>query len=106
MIEHYLNKWHLTLINTVTTTHTSDIYKVQQSNSEVAILKLLNAQGRKDEAQGGDLLEWYDSKGAVSILEKDQGAHLLQFATGGELSELAKSGQDQSATETDPTLPH
>lgn len=95
----YLKRWHLSDPKKIISTHTSDVYKVKQASGAPAVLKYLNEIGRKDEAGGGVLLEWYGGKGAVNLIHADEGAHLLEYANGEELAEWVKGGKDKESTE-------
>lgn len=99
MIEIYLEKWQLNNPVIIASTHTSDVYKVKQSDGTWAILKYLNETGRKDEAAGCSLLKWYSGKGSVNLINADEGAHLLEYADGEELAEWVYNGKDKKATE-------
>lgn len=94
----YLNKWHLTSPKKLAATHTSDVYEVHDDSENTLIFKHLNEVGRRDEAGGSALLQWYGGHGAVHLINADDGAHLLEYADGEELAGLVKRGDDKKAT--------
>lgn len=97
-MQSYLKKWQLKNPEKLTTTHTSDVYKVYNNSNESLILKCLNEVGREDEAGGAALLKWYGGDGAVNLIASDDEAHLLEYADGEELASLVKTGSDIEAT--------
>lgn len=97
-MDEYLDKWRLANPEKIAATHTSEVYKVQDHNDNVLILKCFNEIGIKDEAGGSILLEYYGAKGAINLIAFDEKAQLLEYAEGEELSELVKNGDDKKAT--------
>lgn len=91
--------WQLSSPELIASTHTSDVYKVKQADGSIAILKALNDTGKRDEAGGAALLQYYDGNGAIHLLRSNADAHLLEFADGLEVSALVKESKDQEATE-------
>jgi streptomycin 6-kinase len=98
LLEDYLKKWTLLSPEKIAETLTSHVYKVQHKNQK-AVLKLLTPLGQKDETDGAIALRCYGGNGAVSLIEADEGAHLLSFADGRFLKELVTEGRDVDATE-------
>ncbi len=93
-----LDQWALSVVDKIVSTHVSDIYKVEQADGQLAVLKHLNAVGVEDESGGGALLRYYDGHGAVRLINAADDAHLLEFADGGELAEKVMVGGDDAAT--------
>ncbi|WP_158805312.1 aminoglycoside phosphotransferase family protein [Acidisoma sp. L85] len=96
-LEHYVEQWNLSRPEPLARTFTSDLYKVQASG-ETAVLKILSETGAEDERAAADALQWYDGQGAIQLWRHDAGAMLLEYAEGGDLSELVKAGRDDEAT--------
>lgn len=95
-LAHYLTAWALADAQLLAETATSRIYTVTHAG-ETAILKLL-AAGETEEQTGALALRWFGGRGAVRLLRHDDGAHLLEYASGDELVTLVEHGQDQAAT--------
>ena len=96
-LQDYCHKWNLFDVQFITSTFTSDVYKVRYQDSP-AVLKLLNAIGKKSEANGALVLRYFDGNSAVRLLNSDLGAHLLEFVDGTKLSTVVASGNDTLAT--------
>ena len=96
-LESYISKWGLSDPQPLAQTFTSELYKVQAANG-FAVLKILSKVGveaRKWPPRSG----WYDGQGAIQLLKHDEGAMLLEYADGGDLSALVKDGKDDAATQ-------
>jgi streptomycin 6-kinase len=92
----YLDAWDLRDPQPVTRTATSHIYMVK-FQGEAAILKIL-APGETEEPVGALALHYFDGCGVVRLLNSDDGAHLLEYAGGDDLTSLVKQGDDAGAT--------
>lgn len=84
-LEHYCQKWSLEYLEKIAETHSSFVYKVRMQDGRLAVLKILNEQGREYECRGADMLRWYDGQGAVRLYESDAGASLMWYAGSGEI---------------------
>lgn len=97
-LSHYCSCWQLTEPTIIAQTFTSNVYKVKV-NSEFAVLKILNENGKKFESKGADVLRYFNGSGTVKLLNADEGAHLLEFIDGPELKSIVDQGNDELATE-------
>lgn len=97
MLNQYLAKWELTHPQKLTETATSHIYTVTYQ-SDTAILKLLKPIGIDDEAGGAIALHHFDGLGAVRLIQADEQAHLLEYASGESLTSLVERGEDDFGT--------
>jgi len=95
-LDYYLKAWDLSNPQLLTRTMTSHIYTVTH-HTETAILKLL-CPSEADEQRGAVALRYFDGRGAVHLLQFDEGAHLLEYAAGPELVTLVERGEDEHAT--------
>jgi streptomycin 6-kinase len=95
-LNYYLAAWDLWNPQFLTQTVTSQIYTVTH-NAETVVLKLLSPW-ETDEQRGATALRYFDGCGAVHLLRYDEGAHLLEYASGDELVTLVERGEDESAT--------
>lgn len=95
-LNHYLTAWKLSNPELLMQTMTSHIYTVT-NESETVILKLLSPS-EVDEQRGAVALRCFDGHGAVRLLRYDEGAHLMEYATGDELVTLVERGEDEQAT--------
>jgi streptomycin 6-kinase len=95
-LEHYLAAWNLADPQLLTRTVTSSIYTVRQGG-ETVILKVLSATETTEQI-GALALRYFNGHGAVRLLRYDEGAHLLEYATGDELITLVERGEDEHAT--------
>jgi streptomycin 6-kinase len=95
-LNHYLTAWNLSNPQPLTQTMTSDIYTVTHEK-ETVILKLLSAS-ETEEQRGAAALRYIDGHGAVRLLQYDDGAHLMEYASGDELVTLVERGEDENAT--------
>ncbi len=93
-----LKKWNLARPVEIDRSRTSTVYRVRQHDGAPAVLKCLTRVGVADERQGAALLEWYGGDGAVRLIAADEAAHLLEFADGSLLSDLARDGRDDEAS--------
>jgi len=97
MLNSYLEKWGLTHPQKLVETATSHIYTVTYQ-SETTILKLLKPIGVNDEAGGAIALRHFNGLGAVRLIQADDQAHLLEYASGANLTSLVERGEDDLAT--------
>lgn len=96
MLNNYLIAWNLSNPQLLTRTMTSRIYTVTYE-TETVILKLLSP-AEIDEQRGAVALRYFDGHGAVRLLRCDEGAQLMEYATGDELVTLVERGKDEHAT--------
>src|ERR1700733_4581897 len=97
--DHYLKIWHLSRPQELTRTATSCVYTVVAAGGP-AILKVLTPLGMKDEKASAMALGHFNGQGAVRLLGFDDGAQLLEYAAGDDLTVLVRSGRDAEATAT------
>lgn len=95
-LNYYLAAWNLSNPRLLTQTVTSHIYTVTR-DTETVILKLLSPS-EMDEQRGAAALRYFDGRGAVRLLRYDDGAHLMEYASGEELVTLVEQGEDENAT--------
>lgn len=95
-LNHYLTAWNLSTPQLLTQTVTSHIFTVIHG-AETVILKLLSSS-ETDEQRGALALRYFDGHGAVRLLRHDNGAQLIEFASGDELVKLVERGEDATAT--------
>jgi streptomycin 6-kinase len=91
----YLTAWNLSNPRLLSKTMTSHIYTVVQ-DGEVVVLKLLSAS-EVDEQRGALALRYFDGHGAVRLLRSDDGAQLMEYASGDALVTLVEHGEDEKA---------
>ena len=93
MLEPYLQTWGLIPAGDPIRTRTSQLLPVL-SQGQPAMLKVTNDA---DERHGHLLMRWWAGNGAAKVLAYDDGAVLLERATGsGSLVRLADDGQDEA----------
>ena len=92
----YLTGWDLSKPKLLRQTMTSHIYTVTYDR-ETVILKLFSPSETKEQI-GAKALRYFDGCGAVRLLYADQGAQLLEYASGDELVTLVERGEDEAAT--------
>ncbi|MFD2263679.1 aminoglycoside phosphotransferase family protein [Lacibacterium aquatile] len=93
MLDHYLEKWHLTPDGPVVTTSSSQLFPVL-SQGRPAMLKLTEDA---EERHGGAVMAWWDGGGATPVLAFEEGAVLM--ARGADtLVSLVAQGKDEEAT--------
>lgn len=95
-LSHYLTAWKLSTPQLLTETVTSHIFTVNHGD-ETVILKLLSPS-ETDEQRGALSLRYFDGHGAVRLLRHDDGAQLIEYASGDELVTLVERGEDANAT--------
>jgi streptomycin 6-kinase len=95
-LDDYLTAWDLSNPQLLAQTMTSHIYTVVH-DSEVAVLKLLSAS-EVDEQRGALALRYFEGRGAVRLLYYDDGAQLMEYASGDALVTLVEQGEDELAT--------
>lgn len=93
----YCEKWRLSSPVQIAETFTSYVYKVH-FKGEPAVLKILTSVGQKSEASAATVLKYFDSDGAVRLLNADDGGHLIEYLPGRQLKELVANGQDLEST--------
>jgi len=93
----YCEKWRLSSPVQIAETFTSYVYKVH-FKGEPAVLKILTSVGQKSEASAATVLKYFDSDGAVRLLNADDGGHLVEYLPGRQLKELVANGQDLEST--------
>ena len=96
-LNYYLSAWNLSNPMLLTQTMTSHIYTVTH-DTETVILKLLSSS-ETEEQRGAAALRFFGGHGAVRLLRYDEGAHLMEYASGDELVTLVKRGEDENATQ-------
>ncbi len=96
-LTHLLAKWNLSAPRILAHTPTSDVYLVAASDGGEAVLKVLNELGKRDESGGATALRCFGGKGAVRLLAHDDEAHLLEYASGEDLTRMVKEGRDYEA---------
>ena len=95
MLDPYLRKWGLTPAGDLIVTHTSQLLPVRYQG-QPAMLKVTDAE---DERHGHLLMRWWAGHGAAQVLAYDDGAILLEQATGPRsLVTWANEGLDAEAT--------
>jgi len=95
-LDYYLTAWDLSNPRLLSQTMTSHIYTVVHG-SEVVVLKLLSSS-EVDEQRGALALRYFDGRGAVRLLRYDDGAQLMEYASGDALVTLVEHGEDEKAT--------
>jgi streptomycin 6-kinase len=95
-LQHYLAAWNLSNPQPLAQTPTSHIYTVTHDHTNV-VLKILAPYG-EEERMGALALRHFKGHGAVRLLRSDNGAHLLEYADGENLTGLVQHGQDEAAT--------
>lgn len=95
-LQRYLTAWNLSNPQPLAQTPTSHVYTVTHDHTSV-VLKILTPYG-KEERIGALALHHFNGNGAVRLLQSDDGAHLLEYADGENLTGLVKTGQDETAT--------
>ncbi len=96
LLQHYVTAWKLADPQPVAQTPTSHVYTVTADQTTV-ILKILTPYG-VEERMGALALRHFNGRGAVRLLHSDDGAHLLEYAGGEDLTGLVKNGQEETAT--------
>lgn len=92
----YLQQWDLDQPILLAQTATSTLYTVRHQ-LDTCILKLL-VPGEVEEQRGALALQCFGGHGAVKLLRHDEGAQLLEYASGEELIDLVEAGDDAGAT--------
>ena len=95
-LQDYLQEWDLAQPTVLAQTATSTLYTVQHKR-DTCVLKLL-VPGEIEEQRGALALQCFGGRGAVRLLRHDDGAHLLEYASGDELIGLVEAGDDSGAT--------
>lgn len=93
--EKYLHLWDLSSDGNPLITHTSKLLPVRYKNT-LAMLKIAMTS---EERAGGQLMAWWDGKGAARILAQEGEALLMERATGEKsLRNMIKNHQDDEAS--------
>lgn len=79
-------------------TATSRLWTVNRPQGDTAVLKLLHP-GQIEEARGAAYLQALAGHGAVQVLALDGPAILMEHCPGPSLGDLARSGEDDTATD-------
>jgi streptomycin 6-kinase len=95
-LQHYLTTWNLSNPQPLAQTPTSHVYTVTHDQT-VVVLKILTDYG-VEERIGALALRHFQGNGAVRLLHSDDGAQLLEYANGKDVTELVRNGQDETAT--------
>jgi streptomycin 6-kinase len=95
-LDDYLTAWDLSNPQLLSQTMTSHIYTAVHGSARV-ILKLLSSS-EVDEQRGALALRYFDGRGAVRLLRYDDGAQLMEYASGDALVTLVERGEDEEAT--------
>jgi streptomycin 6-kinase len=95
-LQHYITAWNCSNPQPLAQTLTSHVYTVTHDEANV-ILKILTPYGT-EERIGVLALRHFKGHGAVRLLRSDDGAQLLEYADGENLTGLVKNGQDETAT--------
>jgi len=91
----WLARWDLVADGAAITTPSSLLLPVRQ-RGQPAMLKIARAE---EERRGGRLMAWWDGCGAARVLALDEGALLLERATGPRtLVEMVTAGADDEAS--------
>ncbi len=90
----WLDRWNLTVTGERIVTHSSVLVPALKGERPV-MLKLTQ---EPDELVGGAVLAWWDGNGAVAVLQRENGALLMERPTGTEsLYQWALQGPDDAA---------
>jgi streptomycin 6-kinase len=90
----WLDRWNLTVAGDRIVTHSSVLVPAKLGERSV-MLKLTQ---EPDEQIGGAALAWWDGQGAVAVLQRENGALLMERPTGSEsLYQWALNGNDAAA---------
>lgn len=92
-----LARFHLSDPHPLARTLTSRLWTVTRSGGETAVLKLLHP-GQSEEARGAAYLQALAGHGAVQVHALDGPAILMEHCPGPSLGDLARSGEDDQAT--------
>ncbi len=91
----WINRWRLKPEGDPFSTHSSVLLPARQDGRPV----MLKLTPEPDEIRGGALLSWWDGKGAVRVLEREDGALLMERLVGHRsLAKLSMDGDDAEAT--------
>jgi streptomycin 6-kinase len=96
-LNEYLTAWDLSNPRLLSQTVTSHIYTVVHGGV-IVVLKLLSSS-EVDEQRGALALRYFDGRGAVRLLRYDDGAQLIEYASGDALVTLVEHGEDEKATQ-------
>jgi streptomycin 6-kinase len=89
-LAHYLQLWNLSAPQPLAETATSHVYTVRYGDT-TTVLKLLKPNAA-EERVGAIALRYFDGRGAARLLQADDGAHLIEYVGGEDLSALARQG--------------
>lgn len=95
-IAHYLARWNVIQTGPSFSTPSSELV-AGIKNALPVMLKIAHVE---EEARGSALLQWWDGRGSVTVLERDHTATLMMRATGSRnLIEMAQTHLDGEATQ-------
>lgn len=95
-LQHYLTAWNLSNPQPLAQTPTSHLYTVTHDHTTV-VLKILTPYGT-EERMGALALRHFNGQGAVRLFHSDDGAQLLEYIDGEDLTGLVQNGRDETAT--------
>ncbi|QMV74358.1 3'-kinase [Comamonas piscis] len=101
LFDAYLQRWNAQPAGKPFVTPTSQLLPVRLSGTQEGLLAMIKISQNLDERIGGQVLQWWDGKGAARIYARDpdSGALLMERATGTKhLLRMALEGEDDAAT--------
>ncbi len=97
--DEFLARWQLAAPHMVADTGQAQVWKVTQSDGQVAALKLYRRADRGNEGPGPRLLTAWKDRGAVRIFKEAPTAILMDWLDGPSAGDIARSGRpDQAVT--------
>lgn len=94
MFDAHLRRWNLVPDGAPFRTATAQLLPVRQGGAPAMLRLSVGA----DDGRAGSLLAWWNGEGAARLLARQDGALLLERATGGgSLAEMARDGEDDMA---------
>lgn len=95
-IDKYVDLWGLEPAGAAFSTHSSVLFPATQDGIPV----MLKLTPEPDEIRGGALLAWFDGEGAVQVLQRSEGAILMERPTcNRSLFAMALDGRDDEAVD-------
>ena len=95
----FLDRWQLTQPEQVADTGHAHVWKVQSPDGAAA-LKLYRREDRGNEGPGTRLLQAWQDRGAVRVLQDAGKAVLMEWASGPSLGDIARAGDPDRAVGT------
>ncbi len=87
-------RWQLESPGAPFATHSSVLLPAMRDDQPV----MLKLTPEPDEIRGGGLLAWWQGQGAVRVLEREDGALLMERSTGtGSLAQMSLEGHDEDS---------